>query len=163
MDIPGVKSGILEDFRIRVTGYNSSKLYPEDMRFVRVYDPDNDTIVILYFKVSAWEIFSLYRHRWNIKEFFKWIKQNITVKIWWRYSENAVQVHFWAAIISYLTVARIKVNYNSPYSITEVTTLIRIAALKRTDLRSLITKRAPSIISNQNAKELSLAILSHRQ
>ena len=159
MDISDVKSGVLEDSRIRVTGYNSSKLYPEDMRFVRVYDPDNDTIVDFIsnnFEVSALEISNLYRHRWDIEVFFKWIKQNITVKTLWGYSENAVKIHLWAAIISYLTVARIKVDCNSPYSITEVATLIRISALERTDLRSLITKLDSSIISNQNVKELSL-------
>lgn len=77
MDISDVKSGILEDSRIIVTGYNSSKLYPEDMRFVRVYDPDNDTIVDFIsnnFEVSALEISNLYRHRWDIEVFFKWIK-----------------------------------------------------------------------------------------
>ena len=159
MDISDVKSGVLEDSRIRVTGYNSSKLYPEDMRFVRVYDPDNDTIVDFIsnnFEVSALEISNLYRHRWDIEVFFKWIKQNITVKTLWGYSENAVKIHLWAAIISYLTLARIKVACNSPYSITEVATLIRISALERTDLRSLITKQDSSIISNQNVKELSL-------
>ena len=159
MDISDVKSGVLEDSRIRVTGYNSSKLYPEAMRFVRVYDPDNDTIVDFIsnnFEVSALEISNLYRHRWDIEVFFKWIKQNITVKTLWGYSENAVKIHLWAAIISYLTVARIKVDCNSPYSITEVATLIRISALERTDLRSLITKQDSSIISNQNVKELSL-------
>ena len=159
MDISDVKSGVLEDSRIRVTGYNSSKLYPEDMRFVRVYAPDNDTIVDFIsnnFEVSALEISNLYRHRWDIEVFFKWIKQNITVKTLWGYSENAVKIHLWAAIISYLTLARIKVACNSPYSITEVATLIRISALERTDLRSLITKLDSSIISNQNVKELSL-------
>ena len=159
MDISDVKSGVLEDSRIRVTGYNSSKLYPEDMRFVRVYDPDNDTIVDFIsnnFEVSALEISNLYRHRWDIEVFFKWIKQNISVKTLWGYSENAVKIHLWAAIISYLTLARIKVACNSPYSITEVATLIRISALERTDLRSLITKLDSSIISNQNVKELSL-------
>ena len=90
MDISDVKSGVLEDSHIKVTGYNSSKLYPEDMRFVRVYDPDNDTIVdFIYnnFEVSALEISNLYRHRWDIEVFFKWIKQNITVKTLWGYSE----------------------------------------------------------------------------
>lgn len=72
MDISDVKSGVLEDSRIRVTGYNLSKLYPEDMRFVRVYDPDNDTIVDFIsnnFEVSALEISNLYRHRWDIEVF----------------------------------------------------------------------------------------------
>lgn len=144
MDIPDAKTGIIEDSRIRVTGYKSSKLYPEDMRFVRVYDPDNDAIVDFIsnnFEVSALEISNLYRHRWDIEVFFKWIKQNVVVKNLWGFSENAVKVHLWTAIISYLTVARIKAEYNSPYSITEVATLIRISALERTELRTLLSKQ----------------------
>lgn len=159
METPDAESGIIEDARIRVTGYKSSKLYPEDMRFVRVYDPVNDTIVDFIsnnFKVSALEITNIYRHRWDIEVFFKWIKQNIVVKTLWGYSENAVKVHLWVAIISYLIVARIKTEYNSPYSITEVATLIRISALEKTELCTLLVKQDVSIISNQNVKELSL-------
>lgn len=79
MEIPDAKSGIIEDSRIRVSGYKSSKLYPEDMRFVRIYDPDNDTIVDFIsnnFEVSALETSDLYRYRWDIEVFFKWIKHN---------------------------------------------------------------------------------------
>ena len=159
METPDAESGIIEDARIRVTGYKSSKLYPEDMRFVRVYDPVNDTIVDFIsnnFEVSALEITNIYRHRWDIEVFFKCIKQNIVVKTLWGYSENAVKVHLWVAIISYLIVARIKTEYNSPYSITEVATLIRISALEKTELCTLVVKQDVSIISNQNVKELSL-------
>ena len=60
------------------------------------------------------------------------------------------------AIIAYLIVAKIKADYKSPYSITEVATLIRISALERVDLRDLITKPKDSIIQNQNVKELTL-------
>lgn len=86
----------------------------------------------------------------------KWIKRNIVVKNLCGFSENAVKVHLWTAIISYLTIARIKVDYKSPYSITEVATLIRISDLERTDLRTLIAKQYLSINSNQNVKGLSL-------
>ena len=150
---------ILEDARIHVTGYKSKKLYPEDMRFIRIYDPENDDIIEFIsnnFEVSASEIANLYRHRWDIEIFFKWIKQNITVKTLWGYSENAVKIHLWSAIISYLTIARIKAEYNSPYSITDVATLIRISSLEKTDLQSLVSKTNSSIISNQNVKVLSL-------
>lgn len=74
----------------------------------------------------------------------------------WGFSENAVKVHLWTTIISDLTVARIKAEYNSHYSITEVATLIRISALERTELRMLLSKQGSSINSNQNVKELSL-------
>ena len=74
----------------------------------------------------------------------------------WGYSENAVRTHLWVAIIAYLIIAKIKADYKSPYSITEVATLIRISALERMDLRDLITKPKDSIIQNQDVKELTL-------
>ena len=156
--VPAAEKSIIEDARIKVTGYKSASLYPEEMRLIRVYDADNDDIVSFIsnnFDISATTIANLYRHRWDIEVFFKWIKQNITVKSLWGYSENAVKVHLWTAIISYLTVARIKADNNSPYSITEVATLLRISALEHTNLKELITKPC-SFISNQNVKELSL-------
>ena len=125
------------------------------MRFVRVYDPDNETIVDFIsnnFEASVLEISNLYRHRWDIEVFFKWIKQNIVVKTLWGFSENAVKIHLWTAVIAYLTVARIKADYKSCYSITEVATLIRISALERVELRQLLTKQDLSTNSNQNVK-----------
>lgn len=78
------------------------------------------------------------------------------MKTLWGYSENAVRTHLWVAIIAYLLIAKIKADYKSPYSITEVATLIRISALEKVDLRDLITKQKNSIIQKQNVKELSL-------
>lgn len=124
-----------------------------------VYDPYNDTIIDFIsnnFEVSTVEIINLYRHRWDIEVFFKWIKQNIVFNKLWGFSENAVKIHLWIAIISYLTAARIKANNNSCYSITEVATFIRIYALERVELRQLITKQDSSTNSDQNVKGLSL-------
>ena len=89
-------------------------------------------------------------------KFFKWVKQNIVVKTLWGYSENAVRTHLWVAIIAYLLIAKIKADYKSPYSITEVATLIRNSALEKVDLRDLIIKPKNSIIQKQNVKELTL-------
>ena len=94
MEITDSKSRILEGSHIRL--YKSSRLYPDNMRFIRVYDQDNDDIIELIsnnFEVGATEISALHRHRWSIELFFKWIKQNITVKTLWGHSENAVKVH----------------------------------------------------------------------
>lgn len=74
MKLPIAELYFPEDSRIKVTGYKSSRLYPEDMRFVQVYDYDNDTIIDLIsnnFEVRALEISNLYRHRWNLEVPFK--------------------------------------------------------------------------------------------
>lgn len=152
-------TGICGDFTIKLTTHKSKKLYPEPIRMVTYHDSEtgNDVEFITNnFEISALEVANLYRHRWDIEVFFKWIKQNIVVKTLWGYSENAVRTHLWVAIITYLLIAKIKADYKSPYSITEVATLIRISALERVDLRDLITKPKNPIIQNQNVKELTL-------
>jgi hypothetical protein len=153
------KAGITGDFIIRLTKPNTMALYPEPIRAVCWYDDEtNDEIVFITnnFDISALEVANLYRHRWDIEVFFKWIKQNIVVKTMWGYSENAVRTHLWVAIIAYLLIAKIKKDYNSPYSITEVATLIRVSALERTPLRELITQPNISVSLNHNLTELSL-------
>ena len=152
-------AGINGDFTIKLTTSKSKRLYPEHIRMVSYHDSEsgNDVMFITNnFEISATEVANLYRHRWDIEVFFKWIKQNIVVKTLWGYSENAVRTHLWVAVIAYLVVARIKAELNSPYSITEVATLIRLTALEKTNLMELITKTKDSSIQNQNVKELTL-------
>lgn len=152
-------TGIIADFTIRFITPKSRKLYPEPVRMVVYYDKETGNEVIFItnnFEISALEVANLYRHRWDIEVFFKWIKQNIVVKTLWGYSENAVKTHLWVAIIAYLIIAKVKAACKSPYSITEVATLIRISALERTSLRELITKPNLSVILNQSVKEPTL-------
>ena len=149
----------LGDFTIRLTTSQSRRLYPEPIRAVCCYDEDSNNEIVFItnnFEISALEVACLYRHRWDIEVFFKWVKQNIVVKTLWGYSENAVRTHLWAAVIDYLIIAKIKVACNSPYSITEVATLIRVSALERTSLRELLTRPNNSVNLNQTVKELSL-------
>ena len=153
------KSNVRADFIIRLTGAKSRKLYPDELRLVKVLDPENGeliTFVTNNLDFCPQEIANIYRHRWDIEVFFKWIKQNITIKPLWGYSENAVKTHLWVAITAYLLLAKIKADTHSPYSITEVATLIRVSALEKTELRELLTRPIDSILSNQNVKELTL-------
>lgn len=96
------KEGVKGDFTIRLTT-KSVYLYPEPMRVVCVYDGGEEiTFITNNFEISAAEVACLYRHRWDIEVFYKWIKQNIVIKTLWGYSENAVRTHLWVAIIAYL-------------------------------------------------------------
>ena len=153
------EDGIRGDFTIRLTQPRTNALYPEPFRAVCYYDDDAGEEIVLItnnFEISAAEVSTLYRHRWDIEVFFKWIKQNIVVKTLWGYSENAVRIHLWVAIIAYLLIARIKADNKSPYTITEVATLVRVSALEKTSLRELITKPRTSVNLNQYVKELTL-------
>ena len=80
------KTGIRADFTIRLTTPKSRKLYPEPIRMVVYYDKETGNEVVFItnnFEISAVEVANLYRHRWDIEVFFKWIKQNIVVKTLW--------------------------------------------------------------------------------
>ena len=87
--------------------------------------------------------------------FFKLIKQNLTVKHLLGCSENAVNIYLWTAIISYLLLARVKALYKSPYSITEIGTLVKVYGLVKMDLGLLVTEPQP-LIPNQDVNELTL-------
>ena len=151
--------GIRGDFTVMLTQPKTNALYPEPFRAVSYHDDvsgENVVFITNNFEISALEVAVLYRHRWDIEVFFKWIKQNIVVKTLWGYSENAVRVHLWVAIIAYLIMARIKADNKSPYTITEIATLIRVSAMEKTSLRDLITRPNVSVNLNQYVKELSL-------
>jgi len=106
-------------------------------------------------ELNALEIANIYRHRWDVESFFKLIKQNLTVKHLLGCSQNADKTHLWIAIIAYLLLARVKAIYDSPYSVTEIGTLVRVYGLVRMDLKQLVTEPQPLIL-NQDVNELTL-------
>lgn len=154
-------TGLMEDHIIRLTGYKSKKLYPKELRLIKFCDPETGELLTFIsnltneIEFNGLEIANIYRHRWDIESFFKLIKQNLTVKHLLGCSENAVKTHLWIAICSYLLLARIKATYDSPYSITEIGTLVRVFALVKTDLKKLVTEPQP-LIQNQDVKEPTL-------
>lgn len=152
------EDGILADQLVMLTGHKSSRLYPKPLRIVQYRDAETNeelTFMSNNMDISALDIANIYRNRWQIEVFFKWIKQNMTVKRMWGYSENAVRIHLWTAIISYLLMAKIKANLQTEYSITEVARILGVSALAKTPIRELLAKDQPTI-ENQNVKELKL-------
>lgn len=158
-------TGLLGDHYIKLTGYKSSKIYPKELRLIIFCDLETGeelsfiTNATNTLEFSGLEIADIYRHRWDIEVFFKWIKQNLTITHLLGHSENAVKTHLWIAICAYLLLAKVKAVYESPYSITEIATLVSISALVKRDLRELVTGEAPdlpTLFSNQNVNELNI-------
>lgn len=153
-------TGLRGDYTIKLTGYKPKRFYPEAFRLVKYYDCENDEeidFITNNFDISALDVANIYRNRWQIETFFKWIKGNLTIKTLWGHSENAVKIHLWVAVITYLLVSIIRAKINSPYSITEVETLLRNSTFERMNIRDLLTKPADNLLNqNQNVKELSL-------
>ena len=100
--------GLVGDKTIHLSGYVSEKKYPEDLRLVEFCDAEKDEIITFItnnFELGSLIIANIYRNRWQIETFFKWIKGNLTIKALWGYSENAVKIELWVAISTYLLLA----------------------------------------------------------
>ena len=153
-------TGLRGDYTIKLTGHKTKRFYPKAFRLVKYYDCETDEeldFITNNFDVKALDVANIYRNRWQIETFFKWIKGNLIIKTLWGHSENAVKIHLWVAVITYLLVSIIRVKINSPYTITEVETLLRNSTFERMNLRDLLTKPADDLLNqNQNVKELSL-------
>ncbi|MBN1387888.1 MAG: IS4 family transposase [Bacteroidales bacterium] len=145
-------TGLRSDNTITLNGYKSSRLYPEVLRIIEYFDEENEVMLTFLsnnLEVSALEIARLYRNRWQIETFFKWIKQNLTIKKLWGHSENAVNIHIWVAICTYLIVAHVKYSLKSTLSIYEIMQILGISAFDKTPVRELLT----DFQNNQNFKE----------
>jgi hypothetical protein len=153
-------TGLRADKTVVLTVKKSKKLYPEKLRLVEFFDSENnETLVFLTnnFEVSALEVAYLYKNRWQIEVFFKWIKQNLTIKKLWGHSENAVKIHLWTAICAYLIVAYVKHLTKSELSIYEISEILNTSLFDKTPIRELLnTDSNLQIKQNQNVKELLL-------
>lgn len=147
-------TGLRTDKTIMLTVAKSKKLYPEKLRLVEFYDQEKDNELVFLtnnFDVSAMEIAYLYKNRWQVETFYKWIKQNLTIKKFWGHSQNAVKIHIWVAICTYLIVAYVKHTLKSTLSIYEIMQILGISAFDKTPIRELLTEI--QVNSNQNIKE----------
>ena len=146
-------TGLRTDKTVVLAVAKSKKLYPEKLRLVEYYDAEKDWYLVFLsnnFEVSALEIARLYKNRWQIELFFKWIKQNLVIKKLWGHSPNAVKIHIWVAICAYLIVAYVKYALKSNYSIYEMMQILSVSAFDKTSIRDLLI--TPQV--NQNVKEL---------
>ena len=120
------ESGVRSDQTIKLTDKDSKKNYPDKLRRIRYYDADNKRYFIFLtnnFSLKAKTIADLYRNRWQIELFFKWIKQHLRIKAFFGTSDNSVKTQIWIAVSTYLLVLIVRKKLNikkSPYNILQV-------------------------------------------
>jgi len=134
------ESGILADQLIELTGYCSHKHYPEALRRVVFYDIEGSRLFVFYtnnLQVTAEGVALLYKYRWRVELFFKWIKQHLYVKEFYGTSENAVKIQIYCAIITYCLVAIIEHDMQLDMDIYSVIQILSASAIDRTPLREL--------------------------
>lgn len=145
-------TGLRCDQSIRLTVAKSRRNYPDKIRRIKYYDAKKDMRLVFLtndFEMDAMEIATIYKSRWQIEVFFKWIKQNLRIKTLWGHSENAVKTQLWIAISTYLIVAYLKRHIECPYSIYEMTQVLGTSTFTKTPVNELFTKKS----INQNFKE----------
>ena len=143
---------VLSDSTIEFTIYKSSKDYPIPLRRVVYYDEEQGrTFVFLTnnFVLPAPIIAELYRNRWSVELFFKWLKQHLKIKKFWGTSENAVRIQIYCAIITYCLVVIVKHDMKLERSVYEILQIVGISLTDKTNLRDLFDK---SNINNVNER-----------
>lgn len=157
-------TGVISDEIIVLTGQKSNKDYPEKLRMVKYFDYKTNKLYAFItnnFKLAAKTIANIYKDRWQVELFFKWIKQNLKIKSFWGTSKNAVMSQVWVAMIQYLILSYIKFQTKSALSILEFTRIIRATLFQRVafmDLLSLRYKDIWKIRENISSNQLKLAI-----
>jgi len=145
-------TGVQCDQTGELIGFYSLKGYPEKLRRIKFYDDEQDrTFVFLTnnLDLSPEEIANLYKHRWKIELFFKWIKQHLKIKSFWGTTENAVKTQVYIAVITYTLVAIIRQRLKTAYTNYEVLQILGSSLLDKTPLNQLLRKT-----SDQDVKEL---------
>ncbi len=151
-------TGVQSDQIGKLTGFYVSKDYPDKLRKVKFYDSEmNRTFVFLTNNMSltAQEIALLYKNRWQVELFFKWIKQHLKIKTFWGNSENAVRIQIYTAIITYCLVAIVGHDLKINRSTYEILQILGISLLDKTPVKELFTN-----IDNNDVKELDYNQLS---
>lgn len=144
---------VLSDAVGHFTVYKSAKVYPDEIRKVVYVDPETDKVYIFLtndFESDALTIALLYKYRWSIELFFKWLKQHLKIKRFWGTTENAVRIQIYCAIITYCLVAIVQHDMKLERSIYETLQILSISLTDKTPLRDLFDKQ-----NFNNVKELN--------
>ena len=142
-----------------MTTYKSRKDYPKKLRRIKYFDKEQaKTYVFLTnnFQITALEVAQLYKHRWKIELFFKWIKQHLKIKTFWGETENAVKTQIWIAICTYLTVAILKKELKIERNIYEILQILSISVFDKTPLNQLLNNYDLQIEAESFANQLNL-------
>ena len=151
--------GVLYDQTIMLNGYYAAKDYPAKMRRIKFYDEQTGKVLIFLtnnFYLTANEIAKLYKHRWKIELFFKWIKQHLKIKTFWGQSENAVKTQVWIAVSVYVLVAIAKKKFMLQQSLYEILQILSISIFERMPINQLFQQTQLQYFKEQNHNQLKM-------
>lgn len=155
------KKALVDDLKITLKGHYQKKAYPEELRYIIWHDEESDRLfsfITNNFHLAASTIAAIYKARWQIELFFKWIKQNLKIKSFLGTTQNAVMSQIWVAMCYLLLLAFIKFQTRYRYSLLALTRLFRETLMERVSMLELLSfnpENGPPIILKPSA-QLSL-------
>jgi hypothetical protein len=152
-------SGIICDQDVRMAFGRSAGKYPDRLRRVRYRDPESGKSLQFLsnnFVLSPLTIADLYRRRWQIGLFFKWIKQNLRIKSFFGTSPNAVKTQIWIAVSIYVLVAILKKRLGLKESLYTILQMLSVTIFEKTPIDQLLPKHQPTELSRPLDKQLNL-------
>jgi transposase len=152
-------TGLRCDQTIRLSGFYPAKEYPEKLRRIKFYDQQSGRSFVFLtnnFLLPATTIANLYRCRWQVELFFKWIKQHLKIKAFYGTSENAVKTQIWIAVSVYVLVAIVKKRLKLDISLYTILQILSVTVFNRTPLYHMFTdtEYKNQITSNHNQLKL---------
>ena len=151
--------GVLYDQTIMLNNYYAAKDYPEKLRIIKFRDEQTRKVFVFLtnnFHLKATDVAQLYKNRWEIELFFKWIKQHLKIKSFWGQSENAVKTQVWIAISVYVIVAIAKRRFKLKQSLYEILQILSISIFERIHINQLFQQTELQNIKEQNSNQLIL-------
>ena len=150
---------ISSDWLIRLRGPMSRKLYPDTMRRVRYTDPETGkrfTFITNNLILDPLTIALLYRKRWQIELFFKWVKQHLHVKAFFGTSPNAVQTQLWIAVLVYVLVAEFKNRHQLPQPLNDILQILSVTIMQKTPINELFSSQGMRKSTTHDRNQLLL-------
>jgi IS4 transposase len=142
-----------------LTGYQSAKDYPQPLRRVVVRDEAGERVTFLTnnFCLKPQLIADLYRQRWQVELFFKWIKQHLRIKVFFGTSENAVKTQIWIAICTYVLIAIARKRLHlEDHSMYETLQILSLSMFENSPINQLLTKNPNRSEADLRSNQLAL-------
>lgn len=152
-------TGLRCDQTVRLTGVAAQKNYPQYVRYICFYDEKTKKrlgFLTNNFELPALVIAQLYKCRWQVELFFKWIKQHLRIKAFFGVNENAVKTQIWIAISVYILVAIIKKRLNIKASLYTILQILSLTLFEKTPLDQLLNEDALQVFEDDNPIQLNL-------
>jgi len=152
-------AGLVCDQSVLLAVRSSRVLYPDTLRRVRIKDRDSGKSLVFLtnnFVLSASTVGELYRCRWQVELFFRWIKQHLRIKAFFGTSENAVKTQVWIAIATYVLIAIVKKRLKLRASLYELLQILSLTMFERMPLDQLLTLTVPPATAPRSANQLIL-------